>query len=281
MEQAVVASVAPKPRSNRTAIAVVLVIAFLAAFAAAFYFLGGVELVSGLLGFATPATSPPTGNPGGASKGGAAPAASAGATATTASGLNLPDGVDEAFARRMYVEQLESQGNIAKLVDAQAKALTFGAVRTAANGVEVDVKATFADKTSANGILGMAQKQGKWFFVFISGKRSAATGGEADTVAADGGDTLAGHASTANPTIDPAVLNTILDEQVRSQDVLGAIADGAITRIAVDGVSRNVGTATLQVTMTGSGTPIKGKVLLIQKSIDGTDSWFITSFTKS
>jgi hypothetical protein len=273
-----------KPKSNKTLFAGVLVFVLLVAFATAFYFLGGVDLVAsavnGLLGGGTATVAPPAPSTAAPSQAATTPAS---ASNTTSSGLVLPPGVDEAFAKRMYVEQLESQANIAKLVSGNVSMFTLGARSSVPGGREIATTVTFTDKTKASGVLGLAQKQGRWYFVFISGKRGTSTGGEADTVAQDGVDTFGSNPTPLNnKPVDTDVLNTVLAEQLKSQDVFNAMLGGSYNRISIDKVTPGEGTATLEITLTGQkSAAMKGRVLCISKDIDGTKTWFITSFTKA
>jgi hypothetical protein len=280
MEQ-VVAPMERAPKSRKTLVAGLLVVFFLAAFAAAFYYLGGAQVVSdvmALAGFgAAPAPVAPAPAP-------AAPASKpASASAEATSPLQLPEGVDEEFARRMYLEQLESQANIVKLVGDRVSSIAFGRIARNADGTDVVTKVSFRDGTSAQGVLGLAEKQGSLFFVSITGKRVTATGGDADTVAADGDSGLAGdpEAALASRTVDQDVLGTIVEQQLKSQEIFKGIVDGTFTEVTVDGVKKDFGTARLDVTFSGPrGGSVKGRVLCIQKRIDGQDTWFITSFNK-
>jgi hypothetical protein len=272
---------AEKPRSTKTVLTSALVVVLIAAFAAAFYYFGGASLVSGLMAsvFAPGKPSGPTPFASSA-PGSSAPAAEA---TSSSSGLKLPAGVDEAFAKRMYVEQLESEANIQKLVGGKVAEFTMSAATTVAGGTELPIRATFKDKTPGDGILGLASKQGNWYFAFISGKRAGKTGGLADSVSNDPTEALAANSETAlaSKTVDNDVLNTILAEQVKNQEVLTAIAAGTFTKLKVDSVTPGQGTATLGITLTGpNNASMKGRILCISKSIDGTDTWFVTSFSK-
>jgi hypothetical protein len=264
---------AEKPGSSKTVLASAMVVLLLAAFGVSFYYLDGVGYVSGLVAslLAQPKPSAPAVVP-------------SGSKAATSSPLNLPRGVDEAFAKRMYVEQLESETNIQKLVGGQVSGFSMGVGTTVTGGREVPIRATFKDGTSGAGVLGLSQRQGDWYFVFISGRRTVKTGGQADSVANDPQEGFASNsdASLAKKTVDKDVLNTILSEQAKNQEVLSALAAGAFTDVKVDGVQPGQGTATLNITLTGPKTAsMKGRILCINKSIDGTDTWFVTSFSKS
>jgi hypothetical protein len=270
-----------KTKSSKTLFAGVLVFILLVAFATAFYFLGGVDLVSGLIGQLFATNTAPTAS---TSPSGQKPSAPAAAPVpANPSGLKLPAGVDEAFAKRMYVEQLESERNIEKLTADKVESFSIGTVSTVPDGTEVEITAKFRDKTTAKGVLGLAQRQGNWFFVFIAGKRGANTNGEADTVASRNDEGFVTNDTPLNnTTVDSAVLNTMLDQQVKSQEILKGISDGTFTSLTIGKVTQGPGTATLEITLAGpKAAAMKGRVLCISKDIDGTKTWFVTSFTKA
>lgn len=269
-----------KTRNGKTLVAGLLVIVLFAAFAAAFYLLGGVELVSSALGGLFASNTPATSAPGGSN---AAVPATSSAEASGTGALKLPVGVDEPFAKRMYVEQLESEENIAKLVTGKVDSISFGASSTVAGGTEIRLVAQFKDKTSGKGTLGLAQRAGSWFFVFLRGERGANTNGEADTVSPDTKEDFASNQTPLNNTpVDVDVLNTILEQQMKSQDAFKGIVDGTYAKLKVDKVTQGPGTATLEVTLTGpKNAAMKGRILCISKDIDGKTTWFVTSFMKA
>jgi hypothetical protein len=234
-----------------------------------------MDLVAGLFG--SPST-PPSGQ----SPATAAPAVAALSKAASAT-AGLPKGVTEDFAQRAFIEQLESQRNIAKLVDGKVAKLDLGKVATKDDGTEVECRVTFKDKTSGPGVLGLSQVDGKWYFLFVRGTRPGETDGEADSVATNTVDGFVTHDGTSfdDATVDKSVVKTMFAEQAKNQGVVKGIADGTITSIAVGGVKKSVGTATLDLTLTAKdGKTSKGQLVVIQKEIDGTDRWFITSFKK-
>ncbi len=262
---------AAKTKSNRIAFASILLVVLLVAFGVAFYALGGADLLPNVLSGVLMVTAPASHT--------ASPAPSAAATssasAETSATLRLPAGVDEPFAKRMYVEQLESQANIAKLVAGQVSGFRLGAAALKPDGTELAITAKFRDGTSAGGTLGLAKRGDDWYFVFITAKRDSATTGTAESFAGNEGPL------EAKP-VDIDVLNTVLEQQEKSQPVLRGFIDGTYTAIDIDRVLPGAGTATLEVTLSGpKTTAIKGRVLCISKDIDGTKTWFITSFTTS
>ena len=216
----------------------------------------------------------------------AAPAGSAPATSgATGTGLALPPGVDEVFARRIYFQQLESTGNIGKLAEGKIAAISFVSTQTVPQGVIRAVRYTFTDKTTANGAIGLAQQGGNWYFAWMSGSHGAtATGGEADTVTSVGHDPFGRHrglTATNEPTNIP-VVNALFKQQTASGDILSSVATGTITQMTVDKVTPGQGTSTIDVILSGPvGTATRGRIVCISKVVGGAKSWFVASFTKS
>jgi hypothetical protein len=269
MSEAVVTTA--KPRSNgRTLFAGVLTLLLLVAFVAAFVTLGGNGFVSGLLksfslwnqGRSTPVA-----------------VGTRGTVSTTAS---LPPGVDDVLAKRVYVEQIESQVNIGKLVNGDVTSFDYGKVTKEASSATIEIKAHFKDGTSGPGVVGMALKGKNWFFAYIAGRNSVDATGLASTVARGTNEQSAEHlAETARAKVDPGVLNTLMSEQVKSQAMLAEMVAGEYTRLTVDKTSKGLDTATIDVTLTPkSGASTKGQLICIRKEIDGKETWFITTFKK-
>jgi hypothetical protein len=207
-------------------VAGVTVVFLLAVFAAAFYFLGGMGLVTGLL----------AGSPQPAAQSNTPPSASDQPPANT-----LPEGVDETFAKRMFVEQVESKVNIQKLAEGKVKSFSIRSAVTTGGGVtEVPVTVTFSDNSSGPGALGMLQKGGKWFLQSVAR--------DANVVAEESGAHIA---ASAAMSVDEAVLNTMLEQQAANQDVISGIVDGTYTRFSCDRVTPGPNTASVEITLSG------------------------------
>lgn len=267
----VVVSAGAGPKPNRTVIAAALVVVLLGALVFAFYSLDGASVVRGVLtslGVADSGT--PSGQPGGVTP--APPVAKA------PDSQAYPNGVDAAFAQRVYAEQLDSQANIARLVGGDVASFKFGRPLSTEQGVDVPITVAFKDGTRAPGVLGLEQRGSNWFFSYIAGRREAASGGFADGVSMNGDDAVR---ELDADTVDQGVVKTVLAEQVKSQDVLGGIADGSIAGLSVGAPKRSVGTVTLPVSLTrGDGTSTTGNVVCIKKLAEGKDTWFVSSFGK-
>lgn len=278
----------PKPAvaksgTGKTVFAGVVVFILLVAFATAFYFLGGADLVAGLID-SWFASAPPASSSQPPNKSTGAPAVvpTASAEPSETAGLQLPEGVDEEFADRVYAEQLESQANIQKLVDGDVVRFDLGKVKVEGDKATIPVTATFKDKTKGPGTMELDRKGGKWYLAWIAGDPTGNRKGLADTVSRGVDENSPEHlAQIEAVTVDEAVVSTMLQQQAANQDVISAIVDGTYTSFTCDGVTPGPGTASIDVTFSGPAkASMKGRALCISKDIDGT-KWFLTSFTKS
>lgn len=262
---------APRSGSRRALIAGFLLVVMLAVFAAAFLAFGGVQIVHGLLG------SQPVALSGGPNAQGVPVA-----TSTPSASITLPPGVDETFAKRVYVEQLESQENIQKLVNGEVTKFTYGKVDRTTSDAVINMRAYFKDGTSAPGIVGMAAKQGTWFFAYIAGRAPATTAGLASSVSRGVDENSPQHlAKIAAAKVDTEVVSTMLSQELQSQETLAGLVAGKQREMIVDGVTTGQGTATLAITMKSTGgVESKAELICITKQVDGKQSWFITTFKK-
>jgi hypothetical protein len=265
------AAVARKPRSGRTVLAFLLLIVMVAAFAAAFYEYGGTEIVAGLL------RSAPFGLLGGSST----PAATV-ATSTPSAAATFPPGVDEAFAKRVYLEQLESEVNIQKLVNGEVTKFTYGKVDRTGSDAVIQIRAYFKDGSSAPGVVGLASKQGKWFVAYVAGRATAGTTGLASTVSRRVNENSPQRRKQmAEAKVDIDVVLAMLQQQVSSQDTLANLVNSDYSVMTVEKVTPGQGTATVEVSLVPkSGSPEKAQLICITKQVDGKDTWFITTFRK-
>ena len=249
--------------------ALVTVIAIIA-FGAAFYILDGVAIVCDVLGIENGAIA------------GDGPDASDSSTGTPepdAQVLNLPEGMPEEFALRIWQEQIESQTNISRLANGEVEGFVIGKVTREGDTATLDIRVSFADETSAAGKMGMRRFGGQWYVAYVSGMRRGETGGMADDVGEGSGSAP----ETPLPDleeVDIGVLNTILDQQFRSAGPLEEYATGAINSVTVVNVTEGPGTFTLQLEMDEDHEIGNGEIVILEKEIDGKPHFFIARFTK-
>ncbi len=250
-------------RSPRKSVIVALVFALLAitAFGAAFYLLDGMSLVRDLLD-GEPVLVDTTPTPPPQSTSTIEPAA-----------LELPEGVTEEFALRLWQEQIDSQVNIGRLAAGEITGLTITDVRVKGDVSTLDVQASLAEGPTVAGRIEMQRIGGRWYFASVAGLRAAGVGTDAE--------------STPTPLprlgdVDLDVLNTVLAEQVKSASVLEEYAIGTIAAVRIGSVVSGPGTATLPLAISEKGSPeTTGELILISKKIDGDELWFVARFTRS
>ena len=269
-----------------------VVLAAAAVFAASFWFLGGVELVDRLITgsddeVATPVPPKPTEDP---DEDAAPPADEAPgddvdvdedaeepadtdapttpATAPAPSSPSAPDDTDvtpattvqvPAEAReRMYWEQVDSQEQIGKLVT--GKVTSFSLAPQSATASEARLRVSTQGEGPISGTAVLRAYDSAWFF---------------SSITRDGNTSL----GPAGRRGDTSVINTIVDQQAQSQDVIGAFVDGGYRTVKVNNVSMGSGTATLDVEFGGGSKPRRaGQIVCISKDISGQKHWFLTSF---
>jgi len=246
----------------------VLVFLLLAAavFAAAVWYVGGIGYLTSLGGQASQRQYVATPEP-----------------AQTPSGLALPRGVDATLAKRMYVEQVQSQDNLRKLAAGDVKAIALRSVVATAEGATVRITVQFSDGTSAPGVAELVKRNGNWYFMSITGLAKGSEQGSADSV---GGGTLqAGRAGDSEVVaqsgvtdFDYGVMNTMLAQQVSNQPLLRQLAAGSIRRLSFGTPAPGAGTTSLPVTIErAKGGPAAGQMLLVSSSTSGQDLVFLTT----
>jgi hypothetical protein len=243
---------------------------------AAFYYIGGADYVSPLLGSLN-------------GSGGGNGAAPAGITTAAPDPIGdafvLPPGVSQELAQRMYVEQLQSQANLKELATGGITSLRVTSVRASGPGsAAAFVTARFADGSSAPGVIQLVRAGDAWYFMSFTGLGTSKISGSADTVG--DGTVKASEQSNAQviaesgvTTFDYAVTNAFLGFQTANQSIAVSVVGGEITEIAFGQPKEGVGTTVVPVTMGGAGVPeTRGEAVLIKKRVAGRDHLFLTGF---
>lgn len=245
---------------------ILIAVLALAAFAYAFYAFDGMALVSDLMG------SGDSGEVADLDPGGDEPDAAS-------SELQLPEGMTEEFALRIWQEQIDSQANIKLLVDGEIERLVIDDVVEGATEATLAITAEFADGSSAPGNLGMRRFGDVWYIAFVSGMRGTETGGLADNVGAGKAEPPSGDLPELDD-VDVPLLNTILEQQALSAEVLEEYATGVVRDVRVDEVVAGTGNTTLKIVMNENHEEGNGQVVVVSKIVDGKETWFIARFTK-
>jgi hypothetical protein len=232
---------------------------------AAFFYVGGMDYVSTLW----PASGP--------AKPAGTPAVSATPTATAVSGTQ-----DE-FARRMYVEQLESRAVLQRMADGEIDSLAIKRVLMGETTATVEILAAFKDGTRADGAISLLKSGDAWYLFSLTGLRKGETPGmstaveSAEAIEASHG-VEAAAAELGVKTFDQGVIDTLLAEQSKHQTQVNTILDGTYNAINLTTANQGVGTVTIPVTMTGPNSKTAtGEIVLIRKDIDGQTRTFLTT----
>lgn len=189
------------------------------------------------------------------------------------------------FARRMYVEQLESKANIGRLVEGELDSLVVRKIAESDSGARIDLVATFKDGTYGDGVMVLMREGGDWYMASLTGLRANETGGFADTVN-DADSAEASQSPEASlemlgmSTFDEGVLEALVAQQADNQEVLGDIVNGNYDSLTFGAPQEGPGTVTVDTMLAGEGSvESEAVVTLIQKEIDGKVRTFITGLT--
>ncbi|MBE0416996.1 MAG: hypothetical protein IBX63_04455 [Coriobacteriia bacterium] len=269
-------------RGTPVPIAVLLVVLAAAVLAAsAFYALGGGDLITALFarspqvkqGSVVPVKPTPSPKPTLGSEPESLPSAEP-------QGLDLPSGMTERQALRLWQEQVDSQANIVKLVDGKVRELTFQAAEEDGDRASVRFRATFSDGSSAPGTFVMSKSGDLWFLEYVSGmRRTSDVGALSDTVNRGRGEEP--KTSLPDPDeVDVEVLNAVLDAQAASQHVFEDYLSGNMERVVVDDVKKGANTATIKLTMHEADETVKAEVVCLSREFRGERLWFLAAFER-
>lgn len=285
---------APAKRKSKVLLMFLVFVLALLAFGAAVYFSGGVGYLTSLLG---PSTNP--GIPAAAATPTSAPEATSTTLVTTSTAsetaLQLPPGVTPLLAKRMYVEQIQSQANLRKMSEGLITHFVVTSVEfykdknRDRDGYEdraaVFVIAYFKDGTSSRGVIQWVRPKDTpvWYFMSFEGLNKIA-GGYAETVQrgtiAEGLQTNEEVIAQEGVTVfDYGVINTFLAEQTSNQTVIKRVLAGTL-----DGIKLGVPTAGVNTTLVPADyteknqPPLAGEAVLIYKTVDFEDLIFLTAF---
>jgi hypothetical protein len=262
---------AKKAGSKSVNAALVLVLA-IAAFAAAFWYVGGVDYVAGLFGGgpkvpgpatpskpvpgkpATPATPVP--------EPAVEPTSSVGqvdAGGVQAGGGTSGYALDPAAKRRMFYEQVASRETITELVEGKFASFALGTPSGTGASRSIPVTATYKAGGSFSGTLLLKRYGGAWYFAAI----------------ARSGNSLS--VTPSSPGVDMAVVNTIVAQQTTNQGLISGIVAGDYDTLAPGTPYGGAGTKTIPIDLTGSPSRT-GRIVCVRKVVGPKTYWFITSF---
>lgn len=238
----------------------------------------GVFLIVALLALAActqPATVPTPSTPA------AKPAPTVAATTSA-----LPAGLTEEAAKDIYAQQIESRANITHLAKGEVSSIVANKVVVKNAVADVSITAKFSDRTQAPGTMRFVQRGGAWYFFSITGLRPDSVGGLAkstnDAKALEASRSAATVlAQNGFTTIDMDIVKTIATQQSENQAIVAQLMDRSATMITMSAPQPGTGTTTVPITVSGpKGLSLKGSLVLVNKTIDGKDLWFVTGFKK-
>lgn len=194
--------------------------------------------------------------------------------------LILPKEMDESFALRVWQEQVDSQEIIGKLVAGEVGLLEIRKVNELGRQVVLDVRVHMVDGNSGSGHISFERFGPDWYVASATGARSEDDTGMATAIRPASEDTL----TTPLPTkeeVDAQLLNTVLAEQRRSQDVIIEYVTGIVKEIEVVSVEKGPRTATLNLIMRETHGTAGAKLVAIRSDKKGKEVWFLARFTKT
>ena len=250
---------APVARRHVPAVVIWLLVVVIAAaaFAVAIIYAGGVPGVIDLLGTVVAGGKSGTTSP--------TPRVSMSTTGTASSEPTASTGLGGLPAealRTMYTAQLESQPEIAALVQNRYSWLSIGAPEQSSDTATVPVTTHFRDGVTQRGVMTLRRFGSLWYFFSLAGSGS-------DEPTDTHGDVQ----------FDAAVVRVMTSQQAtkENQDALVAgVLHGGFTRVRITGVERGQGTASVNVRLSGGTAKARtGRFVCISKRDSSTDYWFI------
>jgi ABC-type amino acid transport substrate-binding protein len=277
-----------KKSGARPALAALVLVVAIAAFAAAFWYVGGLDYVSGVVGvdLAAMLGLGSSGAPGGLP--GSVPATSTPSTsATGTASAGKPTDVPDALAKRMYIEQIESAPQIERLASGKTTAFTIDKVETKSpteTWIAITVDFTTEPKVM-KGVMALSKAGANWYFLWIQDLTGAAKTAEGllttPKLTEPTEPTAEEYDEAGITTVDQAIIDAVLTSQAANQALVAGLVDGTYTSIALTAPVTGPGTLTIPVTATGpKAAATQGSVTLITKRIDGKDRTFVASFKK-
>jgi hypothetical protein len=236
--------------------AAILVVLAGAVFAAAFYYLDGDSITSGLIArFTQPEPEP-------------VPAVATPGSDVATPTLELPGDMPDEFALNLWQEQLNSQRMISRLVDGDVKTLEILKVDVDGDAARLESRVVFTDGTDSLGEIGMRRFAEAWYVAYASARRGAMESTESVPLPAVG-------------DVDTPLLNTVIAEQSKSATITREYVEGKISRIDIGTIKLGPNVAAISVVMHEDDETSKGTLVAIKHQIDGKDVWMLARFDKT
>jgi len=224
-----------------------------AVFGVAFYFYDGMsvaqEIIATLSGSTTLGTQPEP--------------------ASAAEVLELPKGMPQEFALRVWQEQADSQRAIAPLVGDKVDSLKIDKVTVTGDVAKVDATLAFKDGTKAPGVIGLHRYADTWYVTYVSANASTDEGQQAESKLPD----VSG--------VDVTLLNAVMAEQAKGRPVTQDIIDGRIDLLKTGTVRSGPNTVTIPLVMKGEGSDRTADLIAIRSESNGKEFWFLARFNET
>jgi hypothetical protein len=219
-------------------------------FGASFYLYDGLGYVGDLIAFVTESQGPDA------------------ASSTPPATLRLQEGMPEQFALRLWSEQLDSHQMIERLVTGQIESIRTDSVEKGEDEAKVHVTVVSTEGPSTRGVISLNRFRNTWYTATATAARDGATPSPT-TRLPDPAD------------VDKDLLNSILSENEKSQDVISEYLDGVVKQVFVEEITPGPNTVTLQLRMEETHGTAYANLVAINKEVEGEPTWFLARFTKT
>lgn len=200
----------------------------------------------------------------------AVPTGSSAVTATpdaiSSTRLELPSGMPEEFALRIWQEHLDSQKMIKLLAQGDVTRLDISSVETKGDRSTLKVRALLEDGTDVSGQIRMSRFSGVWYVASVSAGQNVKA---PDSPLPGLGD------------VDIQLLNTIIAEQSKSRATTQEYVDGLVTRVDIGSPELGDKAVRIPVTMYEDHETASGDLVLVSYDDQGTDIWFVARLVKT
>jgi hypothetical protein len=194
---------------------------------------------------------------------------------TSANGLTP---AQQLFARRMYLEQVQSGTNIDRLAEGKLVSFDVTSRKVAEDTATVGITAHFVDGTSAPGSIGLVRDKGSWYFFSMEGERGSGVSGYAAGVDPKGSDQVDSFADVPDSAIDWNLAAEMVRQQTSQQEYLKALVEGPTARYVLGKPSSGAGTVNIDATVYSKGhkvKPAKIRLVLVPSTFDGRPYTFV------
>lgn len=182
--------------------------------------------------------------------------------------LELPPGMTESFALRLWQEQIDSQRMITKLVEGDVGALQIGTVSVDGDSAIARAETVLTSGETLPGTLRFRSIGDRWYLSEISA-------GAPD-------DTLPGGGSVPPlDAVDIEALNSVIAQHDSHDDLVKAVVSGEVRRIVVKDATPGPNTATIAVDIVTDASTRRGDLVVLRSESDQGAVWVIARLVES